>query len=340
MGSNILNDLHCQGSGVVQILFQQGLFFCMGIGHADTEDGAGYAIGVVEVGIAATAGFNDFYREPKLFGGRSSDSNDGGIGRQHIRIIGMPDLHLDFCIGLAGPGFKNVTDFLGQCSQFFFVATAGLSSDFDEIRDDVGGTAATDFSDIAGGFFINSCRRQFGDDMGGGRNGIDAIFRGDAGMRGFSLDFDKDLILAGCPAGDFSGMSTGIKGIAEIGFEQTVIHEVEVERISSGRPHTDKQQPVASVSVASREKMGEPISETELRPVIVGGEKISAPMPGKILSVEVAEGQTVKRGDNLLILEAMKMQNEIKAPRDGVIKSLYITAGKAVTSGEVLLTLE
>jgi len=119
-----------------------------------------------------------------------------------------------------------------------------------------------------------------------------------------------------------------------------VCHEVEVERISSGRPHTDKQQPVASVSVASREKMGEPISETELRPVIVGGEKISAPMPGKILSVEVAEGQTVKRGDNLLILEAMKMQNEIKAPRDGVIKSLYITAGKAVTSGEVLLTLE
>ncbi len=119
-----------------------------------------------------------------------------------------------------------------------------------------------------------------------------------------------------------------------------VCHEVEVERISSGRPHTDKQQPAASVPVASREKMAAPVSEPELRPVIGEGEKISAPMPGKVLSVEVAEGQTVKRGDNLLILEAMKMQNEIKAPRDGVIKSLFITAGKAVTSGEVLLTLE
>ena len=53
----------------------------MGIGHADTEDGTGNAIGIVEVGIAATAGFNDFYGESEFFGGRSSDSNDGGIGR-------------------------------------------------------------------------------------------------------------------------------------------------------------------------------------------------------------------------------------------------------------------
>jgi Acetyl/propionyl-CoA carboxylase, alpha subunit len=119
-----------------------------------------------------------------------------------------------------------------------------------------------------------------------------------------------------------------------------VCHEVEVERISSGRPQADKQQSVASVPVVSSEKMEVSAMEPELRPVIGEGEKISAPMPGKVLSVEVAEGQTVKRGDNLLILEAMKMQNEIKAPRDGVIISLFITAGKAVTSGEVLLTLE
>ena len=150
----------------------------------------------------------------------------------------MPDLHLDFCIGLAGPGFKNVTDIFGQCGQLFFVTAAGLSGDFDEIRDDVGGTAAADFSDIAGGFFIDSCRRQFCDDMGGGRNGIDAIFRGDAGMSGFSLDFDKDLILPGGTAGDFPGMSAGIKGIAEIGFEQTVIHvfgAVDTTLLSDGK---------------------------------------------------------------------------------------------------------
>ena len=75
-------------------------------------------------------------------------------------------------------------------------------------------------------------------------------------------------------------------------------------------------------------------------PASEGGEKISAPMPGKILVVEVAVGQAVKRGDNLLILEAMKMQNEIKAPRDGIIKALFVTPGKSVTSGETLLSIE
>lgn len=70
-----------------------------------------------------------------------------------------------------------------------------------------------------------------------------------------------------------------------------------------------------------------------------GAEVIKAPMPGTILSVNFAEGASVKKGDNLVILEAMKMENEIKAPRDGKIASVNVTKGAAVQSGDVLVTL-
>ena len=70
-----------------------------------------------------------------------------------------------------------------------------------------------------------------------------------------------------------------------------------------------------------------------------GAETISAPMPGTILDVKVAVGADVKKGDNLVILEAMKMENEIKAPRDGKVASVNVTKGATVNSGDVLVTL-
>ena len=66
------------------------------------------------------------------------------------------------------------------------------------------------------------------------------------------------------------------------------------------------------------------------------GEILVAPMPGTILAVNVKNGQCVKKGDVLFILEAMKMENEIMAPVDGVISSVSITKGAAVESGETL----
>ncbi|WP_456318960.1 biotin/lipoyl-containing protein [Anaeromicropila herbilytica] len=63
---------------------------------------------------------------------------------------------------------------------------------------------------------------------------------------------------------------------------------------------------------------------------------VSAPMPGKILEVKAKINQTVKRGDVLFILEAMKMENEIVAPEDGTIVSIVISAGDNVESGDIL----
>ena len=70
-----------------------------------------------------------------------------------------------------------------------------------------------------------------------------------------------------------------------------------------------------------------------------GGEKITAPMPGTILAANVTSGSAVKKGDVLMILEAMKMENEIMAPCDGAVTSVSVTKGAAVESGTLLCTI-
>ena len=69
------------------------------------------------------------------------------------------------------------------------------------------------------------------------------------------------------------------------------------------------------------------------------GEKVSAPMPGTILSVAVENGKAVKKGDVLFVLEAMKMENEIMAPCDGTVSSLSVSAGAAVKAGDLLCVI-
>ena len=70
-----------------------------------------------------------------------------------------------------------------------------------------------------------------------------------------------------------------------------------------------------------------------------GGEKVTSPMPGTILSVNVAAGDAVKRGQVLMILEAMKMENEIMCPCDGTVTSVSVTKGTAVESSTPLCTI-
>jgi pyruvate carboxylase subunit B len=67
---------------------------------------------------------------------------------------------------------------------------------------------------------------------------------------------------------------------------------------------------------------------------------VTAIMPGKIIRVHVATGDSVAEGDVVCILEAMKMENELKAPRAGVVKALYIQAGQDVDTGAVLAEIE
>ena len=67
-----------------------------------------------------------------------------------------------------------------------------------------------------------------------------------------------------------------------------------------------------------------------------GGTNVPSPMPGTILSVNVAAGQAVKTGDVLMVLEAMKMENDIVAPCDGTVKQLLVSKGSTVNTDDIL----
>ena len=71
-----------------------------------------------------------------------------------------------------------------------------------------------------------------------------------------------------------------------------------------------------------------------------GNISVTAPMPGKILSIKVKEGDSVHSGDVLLVLEAMKMENDIVAPKDGTVVSINTKVGDSVESAQVLIGLQ
>ncbi|WP_310603201.1 biotin/lipoyl-containing protein [Anaerosporobacter sp.] len=115
------------------------------------------------------------------------------------------------------------------------------------------------------------------------------------------------------------------------------VYEVSVEEGVSG-----VAQPVATpVAQAPKAVAPAPAAPKAAAPAggAQGSVKVNAPMPGKILAVKASAGQAVKRGDVLVVLEAMKMENEIVAPQDGTVASINVAVGDAKEAGDVLATL-
>ena len=100
------------------------------------------------------------------------------------------------------------------------------------------------------------------------------------------------------------------------------LYEVEVEEVAA-----------SAASAAS------PVPAAPKAAPIAGGTKVSAPMPGTILAVNVSVGAAVKKGDVLFILEAMKMENEIMAAADGKVSQVLVSKGATVSSGDVLCVI-
>ncbi|MBA2621364.1 MAG: biotin/lipoyl-binding protein, partial [Acidobacteria bacterium] len=71
-----------------------------------------------------------------------------------------------------------------------------------------------------------------------------------------------------------------------------------------------------------------------------GAAEIKTAMPGKVVRVLAVEGAEIKAGDGVLIVEAMKMQNEMKAPKDGIVKEIRVVEGATVNAGDVLAIIE
>ena len=82
-----------------------------------------------------------------------------------------------------------------------------------------------------------------------------------------------------------------------------------------------------------------PTKESKPKP-IAGLSKVVAPLPGTMFKVNINEGDAVKKGDTILVLEAMKMENNILAEINGVVKKLYVSEGDSVLQGDVLVEIE
>ena len=129
-------------------------------------------------------------------------------------------------------------------------------------------------------------------------------------------------------------------------------YEVDVEEVKEG------SAPVMTSSVAAPKSASvpapqiaaaQPVSQVEQSPaadpkpvanVSSDAIKMKSPMPGNILDVKVNVGDTIKKNQVLLILEAMKMENEIMSPQDGKVVSIPVTRGTTVNSGDILIIIE
>ena len=117
-------------------------------------------------------------------------------------------------------------------------------------------------------------------------------------------------------------------------------YEVEVE---SGKAMLlDEYEAVAPAAPATAPVAAAPAAPAAApaAPVVTGaGEAVNAPMPGTILKVNVQNGQAVKEGDVLVVLEAMKMENEIMAPKAGTVSQVLVSKGSSVDTGTPLVVL-
>lgn len=113
-------------------------------------------------------------------------------------------------------------------------------------------------------------------------------------------------------------------------------YDVAVEEITSGAAPVQSAAAPAPVAAPAAAAAPAPVAA----PVAGEGTTVTAPMPGTILDIKASVGDAVKKGQPIMVLEAMKMENDIVAPCDGTITSILVTKGASVNSSDALATIK
>lgn len=117
---------------------------------------------------------------------------------------------------------------------------------------------------------------------------------------------------------------------------------VEMEEIGGKSVATNSVVSIIPETIQSTEtipQQQQTVSQQQATPVVDDNEAMTAPMPGTILRILVGPGETVAENQPLMILEAMKMENEVVANRSGVIGAIHVTQGQMVNPGDALVTI-
>ena len=124
------------------------------------------------------------------------------------------------------------------------------------------------------------------------------------------------------------------------------VYEVVVEEVNGAAATPVYSSPAAPISAPAPAVAPVPApsaapapAAAPSAPAAAGANAVTAPMPGTILEVKVSVGQSVKKGDVMCVLEAMKMENDIPAPCDGVVASVNVQKGASVSSNDVIATI-
>ena len=121
-------------------------------------------------------------------------------------------------------------------------------------------------------------------------------------------------------------------------------YEVEVEEVktsSSGAFQNLKSAPKMKSGVSpSQIKSSKSESSKSAGSSAEGGNKVTAPMPGSIFKMLVSPGDEVKKGEKLLVFEAMKMENDLTSPADGTVRDINVSEGDAINVGDTLIVIE
>lgn len=116
-------------------------------------------------------------------------------------------------------------------------------------------------------------------------------------------------------------------------------YEVEVERGVAQIVDEYDFVPAAAPAPAAAAPAAPAAAAAPAPAAAAAGEKVASPMPGTILNVLVKQGDTVKEGQNLMVLEAMKMENEVLAPVSGTVVQLCVAKGSSVNTGDLLAVI-